>query len=208
LSCGAGLTTSSDVVRANDMRDQQSKISTVQEFGTMKIDWFKGGILAAFSVIAFSVFYHYVISLPKIEQTAKQVVGTPETMPKVLEPPKEQAISFAEQRDKAARDLTQAQEEFERQVRDDNARAQARLNQDQQARDAHNKEMRVRGALSQCLRQAHDNYLNHWNHTCAVQGRPQGCTLLGPVVANLDQNHRAARDECFKVYPPDTVYAR
>jgi hypothetical protein len=183
----------------------------VQEFEITKIDWFKGGILTAFLVIAFSVFYHYVISLPKIEQTAvKQIpgVGTPGTMPKELEPPKEQSISFTEQRDKAARDLAQAQEEFERQVRDDNARAQAKLNQEQQARDAHNKEMRVRAALGQCLRQAHDTYLNHWNYTCAVQGRPQGCTLFAPVVANLEQNNRAARDECFRVYPPDTGYGR
>jgi len=52
-----------------------------------------------------------------------------------------------------------------------------------------------------CLAQADANYRANWDKTCAAQGRPAGCTLLASVVANLDQNHRAARDECFRLYP-------
>ena len=52
-----------------------------------------------------------------------------------------------------------------------------------------------------CLDQADANYRANWDKTCAVQRRAPHCTLLAPVVANLDQNRRATRDECFRLYP-------
>jgi len=162
------------------------------------------------SVITFSVFYHYVIASPKVNGTvAKQVLRA--ERPAFSEPAESnvnQSGSFIDERRKAASELMQAQQDFKRQMREDNARTQARLNQEQQSGEAHNRETKVRLALSQCLAHAHNNYLNNWNYNCATQGRPPQCQLHASVGANLDQYHRPARDECFRVYAPDTAYGR
>jgi hypothetical protein len=177
-----------------------------------KIDWFKGGLLGSAALIAFSIFYHYVIAPPRIEQiTSKQAVrseSTPNTSQRAEIPQNEPGISFSEEREKAARELTRAQEEFERTLREDNARAEAKQRQEQLTREARNNEMKMRLALSSCLAQANNVHFNNWNYTCTRQGRPKGCMLLAPVASNLEQGHRAARDECFRMYPPDTRYGR
>lgn len=56
-------------------------------------------------------------------------------------------------------------------------------------------------SLRRCLAQAEASYLADWNKTCANQGRPGGCTLAASGAALLDQRHRTARDECFRLHP-------
>jgi hypothetical protein len=215
LSCGATLREGSHATQPGNGQNQLAGSEMeIEKLETKTIDWFKAGTLFALLLMAFSLFYHYVISSPKIEhasveKTARVAITTanetrndpPDTLTK-------QSISFTEEREKAARELAQAQADFERKVREDDTRAEARLNQEKQAREAYRREVSVRAALNQCWAHTYATYINNWNQTCAVQGRPQGCTLIAPVVANLEQNHKAARDECYRLYPPDTNYGR
>jgi flagellar biosynthesis GTPase FlhF len=165
------------------------------------MDWFKTGIFFALCLLAFLVFHYYVISLPRLEK-ARVEKEMQDKAKQEEDKVKEDAVEklakeSVEEREKARRELQEAQSEFERQSREDQARERERQAQEKSQREAAAMDVSFR----LCLVAADATYHDDWNRTCGIQGKAEGCALLAPVVANLDQRQREYRDECYKRYP-------
>jgi len=93
-------------------------------------------------LIAFSLFYHFVVSPTRLEKvvTVKEArENTPvehNTNKDAFETPKAEGPTLTEQREKAARAFEQAQADFERQVSEDRARAKALRDQENETAEA------------------------------------------------------------------------
>ena len=58
--------------------------------------------------------------------------------------------------------------------------------------------------LSKCLKGADDVHQDAWDRACRLNGFRGGCSGLPIAVADsLNRDHRAARDECIKLYGKD-----
>jgi len=170
------------------------------------VDWFKSAIVFALGVIAFSVFYRFVIIAPapeksKIGSELQDRAKIGELNNAIEDTPERSIKESAPFRDeKAARELEQAQIEFERQIREEEAAARVRQEEENRQRETVARSLASQNALNQCVAQADAEYRASWNRDCAANGRPVGCFLPVPVAANLEQTRRGFRDECFKRY--------
>lgn len=167
------------------------------------MDWFKTAIVSALGVIAFSILYHFVIVAPapqnaKIDSELKDRAkkeelnnvseGTPDR-------PTKESAPFRDE--KAARELEQAQIEFERQVREDEAAARVRQDEENRQRSAAARSRALQVSLSQCLAGVDAAYHNRWNNTCSRMGQQANCSIPGPTSLQYDLVRRQERDECY-----------
>ena len=56
--------------------------------------------------------------------------------------------------------------------------------------------------INQCFAKANASHKALWDETCRINRQPAGCSLPTANATRVDQAHRAARDECVKLYPP------
>jgi hypothetical protein len=56
------------------------------------------------------------------------------------------------------------------------------------------------GSLDQCLARADEAHQNTWSKTCERSRREADCPLVGADADVLKRDHRAAREECIKLY--------
>lgn len=99
------------------------------------MNWFKAITLSALCLMAFSVFYYYMIFLPKLETARVDREAREKAKQEEEDKAKEAAVEKVakesiEDREKAKRELEQAQAEFERQVREDQAKEKERQEQE------------------------------------------------------------------------------
>jgi hypothetical protein len=56
------------------------------------------------------------------------------------------------------------------------------------------------GSLGECLARADELHQMTWNKTCENKGEGADCPLRGYDADVLKRDHRAAREECIKLY--------